>query len=85
MGFVSCQCTVKYPLCVLKCTLTTPYGFVFLCSSPYLVNQSGLLRIRNERTKPRYVCSRKYDPVECLAEVMQSEIYPRSLRTVSVP
>ena len=42
MRFVSCRCSVKYSLSVLKCTFTTPYGFVFLCSSPYLVNQSGL-------------------------------------------
>ena len=31
------------------------------------------LRIRNEQTRPGYVCSQSYDPVECLAEVMQSE------------
>ena len=50
-----------------------------------LSQQIRSLRIRNERIKPGYVRSRSYDPVESLAEVMQSEIYPRFLRTVSVP
>ena len=72
MRFVSCQCSVKYSLSVLKCTLTTSYGLVFLCSS-LLGQPIRSLRIRNERT---YVRSRSYDPVECLAEAMQSEIYP---------
>ena len=35
------------------------------------------LRIRNERNRPGYVRSQSSDPVECLAEVMQSEISPR--------
>ena len=30
MWFVSCQCSVKYSLSVLECTLTTPNGFVLL-------------------------------------------------------
>ena len=52
MRFVSCQCSVKYSLSVLKCTLTTSYGLVFLCSSPYLVNQSGLFGFETNEPNP---------------------------------
>ena len=52
MLFVSSQCIVKYSMSVLKCTLTTPYGFVFLCSSLYLVNQSGLFRFKTNEPNP---------------------------------
>ena len=53
---------------MLKCTLTTPNGFVFLCSSAYLVNKSGLFGFQTNEPN-------RYEPVESLAEVMQSEIY----------
>ena len=44
---------------------------------------TNLVSSDSKRTNPEpgYV---SYDPAECLAEVMQSEIYPRILRTVSV-
>ena len=35
------------------------------------------LWIQTEQTRPGYLHSQSYDPVECLAEVMQSKIYPR--------
>ena len=75
---------LKYSLGVLNALLP----LLFLRRSlnfTLLSQQVWSLRIRNERTKPGYVRSRSYDPVECLAQVMQSEVYPRFLRTVSVP
>ena len=61
-----------------KCTLTTSMSLSFSTFTP-LSQLIWLLRIRNERTRPEYVHSQSYDPVECLAEVMQSEIRPRFL------
>ena len=59
------------------------YDFVFLWASPHLGQLIQSFRIRNEWTRFGYVHSQSYDPVECLAEVMQSEIYPSLLQTVS--
>ena len=50
MQFVSCQCSAKYSLSVLKCILTATYDFIFPYSSPYLVNQSG--RFKFETNEP---------------------------------
>ena len=57
-------------------TLTTPMSSSF--SKLHPLSQLILsLRIRNERTRRGYVLSQNYHLVECLAEVMQSEICPR--------
>ena len=37
---------------MLKCTLIIPYGFLFLCSSPDLVNQSDLLGFETNEPNP---------------------------------
>ena len=71
------------PRCT-KCTLTTPMSSSFSNFTP-LSQLIRSLRTRNERIRPTYVCSQRYDPVECLAKVMQSEICPRFLWTVSAP
>ena len=63
------------PGCAI-CTLTTPMSSSFSYFTP-LSQLIRSLRIRNERTRPGYVRSQSYDPVECVAEVMQSEICPR--------
>ena len=54
------------------------YVFVFFWTSLYLVNKSGHFVFETNEPNPgMYVGCRSYDPVECLAKVMQSEIYPR--------
>ena len=63
------------PRCA-KCLLITPMTSSFSELHP-ISQRIWSLRIQNERTRHGYVCSRSYDPAECLAEVMQSEIYPR--------
>ena len=67
-----------------KCILTTPMSSSF-SSFTSLSQLIWSLRIRNEQTRPGYVRSQSYGPVECMAKVMQNEICPPFLRTVFFP
>ena len=58
-------------------TFTNSNGFVFLCTSLYLVNSSDYFEFETNEPASGYVRSRGCDPVECLAKVLQSKIYTR--------
>ena len=59
---------------MLKCTLTTPDGFVFLCSSPYLVNKSDLFRFEINEPNPS-MCA--------VGATTQLNVWPRLCRAKS--
>ena len=59
---------------MLKCTLTTPNGFVFLCSSPYLVNKSVLFGFETNEPNPG-MCA--------VGATTQLKIWPRLCRAKS--
>ena len=82
MGFVSSQCTVKYSLSVLKYTLTTRYGFVFLCSSPWSINPVSLDSKRTNPSKHIYSISSFKRRVVYLISGVLDEVFIRGRRLV---